>query len=104
MTRQVGNALRLSAAALLAGLLALSNAAASTLSTAQIAAFGATCRAQGSPEDDANIQALLSAATPVCTVVGKSSTLHVTEVLRTTLDDNLRLIQASVAYLRSIGA
>jgi 2-isopropylmalate synthase len=71
--------------------------------SAQIAAFGATCRAQGGPEDDANIQALLSAATPVCTVVGKSSTLHVSEVLRTTLDDNLRIIAASVAYLRAQG-
>src|SRR5437763_3164087 len=71
--------------------------------TALITAFGATCRAQGGPEDDANIQALLSAGTPVCTVVGKSSTLHVTEVLRTTLDDNLRIIQASVAYLQAQG-
>src|SRR5260221_6308662 len=71
--------------------------------SAQIAAFGSTCRARGGPEDDANIQALLSAATPVCTVVGKSSTLHVTEVLRTTLDDNLRIIEASLAFLRAQG-
>jgi 2-isopropylmalate synthase len=70
---------------------------------AQIAAFGATCRAQGGPEDDANIQALLAARTPVCTVVGKTWTLHVTDVLRTTLDDNLRIIEASVAYLRGEG-
>jgi len=71
--------------------------------TARIAAFGATCRAQGGPDDDANIRALLSAATPVCTVVGKSWTLHVTDVLRTTLDDNLRIIEASLAYLRAQG-
>ena len=38
--------------------------------TSVIAAFGATCRALGSPESDANIQALLQARTPVCTVVG----------------------------------
>jgi 2-isopropylmalate synthase len=71
--------------------------------TALIAAFGATCRAQGGPEDDANIAALLDARTPVCTVVGKTWTLHVTDVLRTTLDDNLRLIEASLAYLRAQG-
>jgi 2-isopropylmalate synthase len=71
--------------------------------TALIAAFGSTCRAQGGPDDDANIRALLSASTPVCTVVGKSSTLHVTEVLRTTLDDNLRIIEASLAYLHAQG-
>ena len=48
-------------------------------STAMIAAFGSTCRAKGGPEDDANIQALLDAQTPVCTVFGKTWTLHVTE-------------------------
>ncbi len=70
---------------------------------ALIAAFGSTCRVQGGPEDDANIAALLAAHTPVCTVVGKTWTLHVTEVLRTTLDDNLRIIEASLAYLRAQG-
>jgi len=71
--------------------------------TALVAAFGSTCRAQGGPEDDANIQALLDARTPVCTVVGKSWTLHVADVLRTTLDDNLRMIEQSLAYLRAQG-
>jgi len=71
--------------------------------TALITAFGATCRVQGGPDDDANIAALLGAHTPVCTVVGKTWTLHVTEVLRTTLDDNLRIIEASLAYLRAQG-
>ena len=41
------------------------------------------------PGDDANIQALLDAGTPVCTVVGKTWSLHVTDVLRTTLEENL---------------
>jgi 2-isopropylmalate synthase len=69
--------------------------------TAKITAFGATCRAKGGPEDDANIQALLNAGTPVCTVVGKSWTLHVRDVLKTTLEDNLRIIEISLAYLRN---
>jgi 2-isopropylmalate synthase len=71
--------------------------------TALITAFGSTCRVQGCPEDDANIQALLRAETPVCTVVGKTWTLHVTEVLRTTREDNLRIIEESIAYLRAQG-
>ncbi|GAB4505373.1 MAG: citramalate synthase [Anaerolineales bacterium] len=71
--------------------------------TAQIAAFGATCRVNGGPEDDANIKALLDSQTPVCTVFGKTWTLHVTEVLRTTLEDNLRIIEESVSYLREQG-
>ena len=69
--------------------------------TAVIAAFGSTCRAQGSPDDDANIQALLQSHAAVCTVVGKTWTLHVTDVLRTTLDDNLRIIEVSIAFLRA---
>jgi len=70
---------------------------------AQIAAFGATRHANNRPEDDANLQALLDARTPVCTVFGKSWTLHVTDVLRTTLEENLRMIEESVAYLLSQG-
>jgi 2-isopropylmalate synthase len=70
---------------------------------ALIAAFGSTCRVGGGPEDDANIQALLDSGAPVCTVVGKTWTLHVTDVLRTTLEDNLRIVEKSLAYLREKG-
>jgi len=70
---------------------------------ALIAAFGSTCRVKGGPEDDANIQALLDSHTPVCTIFGKTWTLHVTEVLQTTLEDNLRIVEQSVAYLKSNG-
>jgi 2-isopropylmalate synthase len=68
-----------------------------------ITAFGATCRVKGGPEDDANIKALLDSHTPVCTIFGKTWTLHVTDVLLTTLDDNLRIIEQSVAYLKANG-
>lgn len=70
---------------------------------AQIAAFGATCRVKGGPEDDANIRALLDSGAPVCTIFGKTWTLHVTDVLLTTLEDNLRIIEQSVAYLKAQG-
>lgn len=70
---------------------------------ALIAAFGSTCRVKGGPEDDANIKALIDSHTPVCTIFGKTWTLHVTEVLRTTPDDNLRIIEQSVAYLKANG-
>ncbi len=68
---------------------------------AKICAFGSTCRVNGVPEDDANIKALLESGAPVSTVVGKSWTLHVTDVLRTSLEENLRIIQESLAYLRA---
>ncbi|MBK9207302.1 MAG: citramalate synthase [Anaerolineales bacterium] len=70
---------------------------------ALIAAFGSTCRVKGGPEDDANIKALLDSNTPVCTIFGKTWTLHVKEVLLTTNDDNLRIIEQSVAYLKANG-
>lgn len=70
---------------------------------AKVTAFGSTCRVGGGPEDDTNIQALVEARTPVCTVVGKTWTLHVREVLRTTNDENLRIIERSIAYLRAQG-
>lgn len=70
---------------------------------ALIAAFGSTCRVKGGPEDDANIKALLDSKTPVCTIFGKTWTLHVTEVLQTTYEDNLRIIEDSVAYLKANG-
>lgn len=70
---------------------------------ALIAAFGSTCRVKGGPEDDANIKALLDSQTPVCTIFGKSWTLHVKEVLQTTPADNLRIIEQSVAYLKANG-
>jgi 2-isopropylmalate synthase len=69
--------------------------------SALIASFGSTCRVKGGPEDDANIKALLDSQTPVCTIFGKTWTLHVKEVLLTTLEDNLRIIEQSVAFLKS---
>lgn len=73
------------------------------LNNAKIAAFGSTRRKQVRPDDDANIQALVAAETPVVTVVGKTSMLHVTDVLQTTPKENLHMIRDSVAYLKSLG-
>ncbi len=71
--------------------------------SALISAFGSTCHVRCDPDGDANIKALLESNTPVCTIFGKTWTLHVTDVLLTTLDDNLRIIEQSVAYLKANG-
>lgn len=73
------------------------------LKHAKIAAFGSTCRKNSDPADDPNIQALVDAHTPVVTVVGKTSMLHVTDVLQTTPQENLRMIRESLRYLKSLG-
>lgn len=70
---------------------------------AKIVAFGATRRAKLKPQDDPSVRALVEAGTEVCCIFGKSSVLQVEEVLRTTRDENLRMIEETVAYLRSQG-
>ena len=73
------------------------------LAHARLAAFGMTRRKGGVAETDANLNALLDADAPVVTLVGKSWTLHVTEALGATLDENLAMIRDSVAYLHGQG-
>ncbi len=68
---------------------------------AKIASFGSTRRADKPVEDDKNVKALLLADTPVVTVVGKSWDFQVTDVLRTSLDENLRMVSDTIAYLKS---
>jgi len=70
---------------------------------ATIAAFGSTRRRNIAPEDDENLRALLASGAPVCTLVGKSWTLHVDEVLRVDRAENLAMIEESVAWLVSEG-
>ena len=70
---------------------------------AKLASFGMTARPNTKPAEDANILAMVDAGTPVVTIVGKTWTLHVTDVLQTTLDENVRLIRESVAYIKSCG-
>lgn len=69
------------------------------LQHARIAAFGSTRRANISPSEDGGCKALLQADTPVCTIFGKSWLLHVTDVLRTTPEENLAMIRDTVDWL-----
>jgi 2-isopropylmalate synthase len=70
---------------------------------ARLAAFGATRRKGVAPEDDANLKALVAAATPVVTIFGKSWPLHVTEALGATLEENLAMVEDSVAFVAAQG-
>jgi 2-isopropylmalate synthase len=74
-----------------------------TWTHARIVAFGATRRAGLKPANDPSVRALVEAGTEVCAIFGKSSVLQVKEVLRTTLEENLRMIEDTVAYLRAQG-
>ena len=70
------------------------------LKHAKIAAFGSTRRPGILPENDPLLQALIKSEAPVKTIFGKSWDLHVTDVIRTTLEENLDMIESSVAYLK----
>src|SRR4051812_20742851 len=74
-----------------------------TLKHAKVAAFGMTRRRNTRAEEDTCIKALLEADTPLVTIVGKTWDLHVTQILNTTLDENLSMISDSVACCRAAG-
>jgi len=73
------------------------------LTHARLAAFGSTCHPRHRADQDPNLRALIEAETPVVTVFGKSWDLHVKKALRISLDENVNLIGASIAYLKSVG-
>lgn len=73
------------------------------LKHAKLAAFGSTRRAGNSAADDANLQTLLGAKTPVVTIFGKSWLLHVHDVLRVSPDENLAMVRDSCGFLREHG-
>ncbi len=73
------------------------------LKRARLAAFGATRRAGGRCEDDANLNALIRSGAAVWTLVGKSDPWQVSTVLQTTTSENLDMVRDSVAYGVSLG-
>lgn len=73
------------------------------LKHARLAAFGSTRRAGAKADEDAQLRTLLDSGMPVMTIVGKTWTLHVTEILRTTLEENLAMIEDSTRYLVAQG-
>ena len=73
------------------------------LSHSTLVAFGSTRHAGCRVEEDRNLQALLEAKTSVVTLVGKAWDKQVTQVLETTLEENLNMIKDSISYLRAKG-
>ena len=71
------------------------------LKNAVLASFGSTRRANVKPGDDNNLKELVASQTKTVTIFGKSWDLHVTDVIKTTLAENLKMIGDSVAFLKS---
>ena len=73
------------------------------LSNSLLVAFGSTRRPKGKVATDANLRALANAGVKAVTIVGKSSELQVTQVLETSLEENLSMITDSIGYLKAKG-
>src|ERR1700730_10896611 len=73
------------------------------LELAQVVAFGMTRRRDTDAADDEGLRILAECFAPVCTLVGKSSVLHVEKVVRVSREENLAMIADSVAFLVGAG-
>lgn len=73
------------------------------LTNAKLAAFGSTRRKGVKASEDAQLNTLLQAETPVVTIFGKTWDLHVREALRVPEEENVAMIAESVAFLKSEG-
>ncbi|MFN2569901.1 MAG: citramalate synthase [Candidatus Dormibacteria bacterium] len=74
-----------------------------TLEHATLTAFGATRRPEITAPDDIGLRQLLDSGTSTITLVGKTWDLQVRDIIRTELDENVRMITESVAFLRGEG-
>jgi 2-isopropylmalate synthase len=73
------------------------------LGLAEIVAFGMTRRRDVAAEHDEGLRILADCFAPVCTIVGKSSVLHVEKVVRVSREENLAMIGDSVRFLVDAG-
>jgi 2-isopropylmalate synthase len=70
---------------------------------AQVAAFGMTRRRDIKAQDDPALQILADCFAPVCTLVGKTWSLHLEKVVKVDRAENLRMIGDSIAFLIGTG-
>ena len=74
-----------------------------TLKHATLTSFGMTRKAGERAEDSAVLRELLDTGTEVVCLVGKSWDLHVTDALRTDLEEGVAMVRDSIAFLRAEG-
>ena len=67
----------------------------------EVVAFGSTRRPKISPQDDENLRALIKSGVSSAAIFGKTWDMHVTDVLRVSLQENLKMIRDTVEFLKS---
>lgn len=73
------------------------------LKTSKLAAFGSTRRKDIKCAEDVNLQSLIAAGTEWVVIFGKSWTFQVTDIIKTTLEENLAMIRDTCAFLKEQG-
>lgn len=73
------------------------------LKNAKLVAFGSTRRKNADVREDAGVKALKDANTDAVAVFGKAWDLHATDVLNTTLEENLSMIYDTLKFLKESG-
>ena len=73
------------------------------LKNAKVAAFGSTRRSNITVDQDANLKNMLLAKTDVAVIFGKSWDFQVTDIIKTTLEENIKMISDTIAYLVNKG-
>jgi 2-isopropylmalate synthase len=69
----------------------------------KVVAFGSTRKANINVENDNNLNEIINSGVKVATIFGKTWDLHVEVALKTTLEENLRMIESSIKYLKENG-
>jgi len=73
------------------------------LENSKLVAFGSTRRRDIKVEEDKNVQSLLSADTETVAIFGKSWDFHVTDIIKTSLEENLKMIKETMAFFKEHG-
>ncbi len=73
------------------------------LKSVTLTAFGSTRRANIDVEDDKNVVALLSANTDAVAIFGKAWDFHVEKVIKTTNEENLKMIFDTLSFFKEKG-
>ncbi len=69
----------------------------------RLTAFGSTRKPHTKPAVCPNLKALVKAGTPAVAIFGKSWDLHVHEILKIDLEENLQMVNDSIKYLKDMG-
>ena len=73
------------------------------LKHARLVAFGSTRRKNIDVHEDRNVRSLADAGTEYVSLFGKSWDMHVTEIIQTTLEENLAMIYDTIKYFSDMG-